>query len=949
MTIDALADLLKSRGCEAVCYFHTDHFEPWSTSIDDTSARAVERMAEMARASPYARKLSLFYSVFVPYRLQVDGPAESGDVRVSNDGVVFGARSARQEELARDVIRRLVATDGHEMHLHVHHEFWTRNGSHFDHPVSRWVNDSSTPEADRDRLDLHFRLCKEAIAREIGAPLERWAFIHGNWALNASDPLICQVSNEMATIMRHGGFGDFSFPAGRGYCDPKLETPFTCLPLDAPRAYDDPQADPRPIGTGTRVLRPGRFLIWNSPIKSSHSSLDYYSASNRALFKSPERVVATWLTKSVCLGQKLFIKTHAHSMKWEYQLSEPDTVIPHCYPDVSAIFECLARVCDRAGIELRLHTVNEIVGILGDIDGVPKTSTQAGSPTRSPATLLAASINLTAQSPETNIAPPLASDSTEVSLPPITPYAMTIELATMHRAWMEGEGAQFPVDELYQAKLASRAPLEAHEIAIASDIASRYPAGATRIVEIGCGWGGLAMLLARLGFEVFGFEGNLRRHTACRWHFDEQIRKFPILSGRLHLAPVGLFPEFCPDDALAKDKINLCVVTNITSSYSADNQHAIAAAAAECDELILDLARFGKPRDSQSERDALFQTLTGTYFRPIERLYFQEPYEYWRFRSRAIQGAARIPPSATIEAVACVEVPAAPGLATSPRIPPNRFTQNSRHTALYSVFGDQQLTECPVCHSADITPLWRMPATTLAEPIQVFGGYFNQIPTLQIPGILFCFDFCHACESIFLNPVPSQQKHGYRTTDHYIRKMQTTAEWRDYEQMYDSIARWIPAKATVMIDAACGIGQYLHIARRHEKHRWKRMIGLELAEKYVEHMRSEGLEAYVFDIDNDDLLAVVPLNSVDFIFFCEAFEHVERPLDALRKLLAVLRPGGRLYFTAQRYGHDVQAAVRPGEPIYIGEKFVDELPQRLGCRIVRKTTSTMRYYIVLEK
>ena len=34
MTIDDLADLLKSRGCEAVWYFHTDHFEPWR-SVDD--------------------------------------------------------------------------------------------------------------------------------------------------------------------------------------------------------------------------------------------------------------------------------------------------------------------------------------------------------------------------------------------------------------------------------------------------------------------------------------------------------------------------------------------------------------------------------------------------------------------------------------------------------------------------------------------------------------------------------------------------------------------------------------------------------------------------------------------------------------------------------------------------------------------------------------------------
>ena len=105
----------------------------------------------------------------------------------------------------------------------------------------------------------------------------------------------------------------------------------------------------------------------------------------------------------------------------------------------------------------------------------------------------------------------------------------------------------------------------------------------------------------------------------------------------------------------------------------------------------------------------------------------------------------------------------------------------------------------------------------------------------------------------------------------------------------------------------------------------------------------EGLEAW------HDLGKIAPPGSVDFICFCEAFEHVERPLDALRKLLAALRPGGRLFFTAQRYGRDVQAAVRPGEPIYIGERMMSELPHRLNCRILDTATSGTRYYVVLEK
>ncbi len=623
MTIDALADLLKSRDCGSVAYFHTDHFEPWSTTIDDTSARAVERMANLARSSPYARRLSLFYSVFVPYRLKTGSDVQPGDRQAADDNIVFGALSARQESLAREAIRPLVAADGHELHLHVHHEFWTRNDSHFDHPVSHWVNAHSTAQADRARLDLHFQLCKEAIAREIGAPFDRWAFIHGNWALNASDPLICHVNDEMAMIMKHGGFGDFSFPAGRSYCDPKLETPFTCLPLDLVRAYDDARADPQPISAHTAVMRPDRFFIWNSPIKSSYSSIDYYSAANRKLFKSPEQVVAMWLRKSVCLGRKLFIKTHAHSMNAGYRLTEPDSCIPHTYPDVVALFDCLARVCDRARIELHLQTVNEVMDFLGDLDGGRPAG--ASTPASAPAV----------QARSRDIPVVLESAPADVQpLPPVTVTEMASELVDVHRQWLATAGARDPVDSLYESKLAQGTPLEAYEIDMAAKIRERFPPETTRILEIGSGWGGFAILLARLGFETLGFEGNGRRHAACGWHFAEQIRRFPILRGRLTLAPEGLFPEAFSLDAIRGDKSSLCIATNITSSYSAEHQPEILEAAARCDELILDLGRFGQVRDGQAERDELMQSLRRSAFKPIERLLLDVPYEYWRLRSR---------------------------------------------------------------------------------------------------------------------------------------------------------------------------------------------------------------------------------------------------------------------------------------------------------------------------
>jgi len=630
MTIDDLADLIKSRGCESVSYFHTDHFEPWSISINEDGVRRVEYMARQARSSPYARRLSLFYSVFVPYRLTADGVAE-GDDQVPDDGVVFVARSEQQERMARDAIRPLVCDDGHEMHLHVHHEYWTRNHSHFDTPVAKWVNAYSTPQADSRRLDLQFRLCREAIEREIGRPFDRWAFIHGNWALNASDPLICHVSDEMAMILAHGGYGDFSFPAGRSYCDPKLKMPFTCLPIDLPRAYDDPRADPKPIGVGSRAFASDRFFIWNAAIRSVDASIDYYSVANRNMFKLPERIVHTWLSRSATLGGTIFIKTHAHSMNAAYRLGEPDSTIPHLYPDVVRAFECLERACDLAGVELRFETANDVVSRLAALDGGENPTRANDSSRRREVTLSRASNTTTLDDHGADL----------LKDPATVTKGVVSELTEMHRAWFQNETAAGRLDELYAVKLAHDAPLEQYELAIAAEIAARYPADVTRIIEIGTGWGGLSILLAHLGFDVTGFEGNLTRHTACQWHVMEQTRRHPLLIDRLHVPRQGLFPAAFQIADIPADKINVCVATNITSSYSASHQEQMIKAAMSCDELILDLARFGEVRNKQTERDALFQILTHSAFKPVEMLFFEEPYEYWRLRSQALPGRRR--------------------------------------------------------------------------------------------------------------------------------------------------------------------------------------------------------------------------------------------------------------------------------------------------------------------
>jgi SAM-dependent methyltransferase len=529
---------------------------------------------------------------------------------------------------------------------------------------------------------------------------------------------------------------------------------------------------------------------------------------------------------------------------------------------------------------------------------------------------------------------------------PMDPGSFNAELLALQRNWVAGEGTAQQPDDLYASKLARGITLEAYELVVAAAIAERFDRNTT-IVEIGSGYGAMALLLAQNGFVVHGCEGDRRRSAACAWHLQQYLARYPQLAGRVDCVP-GFFPDVRPAGSNGKAAKRVCLATNITCTYTATHHDSILDAMTDFDEVIIDLSRFGKSRNGQADRDALRAAMAKSRFEPVERLYFADPYEYWRFRVRRAAQVATL--AAAVAPAVVVPTPIAARNPPAVASPADAvFPLRGQSGVLYSVYGNRQIDECPVCHSDNTVGLWRMPMSSLKEPISLFGGYFNQVPTLQVPGTVYCFDFCRDCESVFLNPAPESQKDQYRKSDHYLRTMQSEAQWKGYENAYDRFAKWIPEGATTLMDAACGIGQYLEVARKRSPDKWRRLIGLELSEKYVAHMRTQGIEAYAFDIDNDDLGLFVKPESVDFITFCEAFEHVERPLAALDKLLVTLRPGGRLYFTAQRYGTDVQAAVRPGEPIYIGEKVMQELPQRLGCRVVDVTTSSMRYYVILEK
>jgi len=138
-----------------------------------------------------------------------------------------------------------------------------------------------------------------------------------------------------------------------------LEEPYVCKSVKGIKSYDTVISEPKRI-TELNNNFENNFFIWNSVIKATHSSIDYYSEANCKLFKQPEVVVEKWLSGSYQHNGVLYLKTHAHSMKWEYEMHEDGHPIPHLFSDVAKIFELLEQVSERANVAIECVTVNEV-------------------------------------------------------------------------------------------------------------------------------------------------------------------------------------------------------------------------------------------------------------------------------------------------------------------------------------------------------------------------------------------------------------------------------------------------------------------------------------------------------------------------------------------------------------------------------------------------------------
>lgn len=161
----------------------------------------------------------------------------------------------------------------------------------------------------------------DALPRDPETGQIRWAFIHGNWALDNAHPRGdghgCGVNNELIVLREEGCYADFTFPAAPDPCQPPTINQIYY-------AKDDPDA-PRSHDRGRRVTVGGSpwgdLMLIQGPLGFNMASRKFglipriENADVRTSCPpSPERVDA-WVNTGIQVEGRpewVFVKVHTH-------------------------------------------------------------------------------------------------------------------------------------------------------------------------------------------------------------------------------------------------------------------------------------------------------------------------------------------------------------------------------------------------------------------------------------------------------------------------------------------------------------------------------------------------------------------------------------------------------------------------------------------------------------
>lgn len=150
---------------------------------------------------------------------------------------------------------------------------------------------------------------------------------------------------------------------------------------------------------------------------------------------------------------------------------------------------------------------------------------------------------------------------------------------------------------------------------------------------------------------------------------------------------------------------------------------------------------------------------------------------------------------------------------------------------------------------------------------------------------------CTNCEFVFFKKIPTLNELIKNYNNYPRHDSISPLTIKRYHEILSSFEKY--RKTGKVIDVGCGNG---HLLQQAKLFKWD-VHGTEFTDNAVEYCIEKGIkmEKGVLNINNYEA------SSFDCVFFIEVIEHINNPIEEIRKFETLLRKGGVLYITTPNF------------------------------------------------
>ena len=208
-------------------------------------------------------------------------------------------------------------------------------------------------------------------------------------------------------------------------------------------------------------------------------------------------------------------------------------------------------------------------------------------------------------------------------------------------------------------------------------------------------------------------------------------------------------------------------------------------------------------------------------------------------------------------------------------------------------------TECPFC--GNTTGPWRVAVQPMARQSEM--ALFGRDETIYM--------VCQ-CGGYFQNPIPTDASIDKLYSDKYYDEFQARKNALAFEMPRAlRVAKYLPQEPGDMIDVGCATGELMFLAKEAG---WQ-VAGVEPSKRGRAISQQYGTVYY--DCDEVD-------RTFDLVISVHVLEHVPRPVDFLKQLAKLLKPGGLMVVVVPKDNY------RAPHLIAVNEETVKILFDRAG-------------------